>query len=73
MCDNQGCIALAKNLTHHSRTKHIAIQHFIREKPYNQEICLNYCPTEDMIANVLIKSLERDRHQANKNNGFRSY
>ncbi len=31
MCDNQGCIALAKNPTHHSRTKHIDIQHhFIR-------------------------------------------
>jgi hypothetical protein len=25
MCDNQGCIALAKNPTHHSRTKHIDI------------------------------------------------
>jgi hypothetical protein len=33
MCDNQGCIALAKNPTHHSRTKHIDIQHhFIRER-----------------------------------------
>ncbi len=27
MCDNQGCIALAKNPTHHSRTKHINIHH----------------------------------------------
>jgi hypothetical protein len=27
MCDNQGCISLAKNPTHHSRTKHIDIQH----------------------------------------------
>ncbi len=27
MCDNQGCIALAKNPTHHSCTKHIDIQH----------------------------------------------
>ena len=25
MCDNQGCIALAKNPLHHSRTKHIDI------------------------------------------------
>ena len=31
-CDNQGCIALAKNPTHHYCTKHIdALHHFIRE------------------------------------------
>ena len=65
MCDNQGCIALAKNPTHHSRTKHIDVQHhFIREKLENQEICLKYCPTEDMIADVLTKPLAKDRHQA---------
>jgi len=65
MCDNQGCIALAKNPTHHSRTKHIDIQHhFIREKLESEEICLNYCPTEDMIADVLTKALAKDRHQA---------
>ncbi len=65
MCDNQGCIALAKNPTHHSRTKHIDIQHhFIREKLETGEICLNYCPTEDMMADVLTKALAKDRHQA---------
>ena len=31
MCDNQGCIALAKKPTYHSCTKHIdAHHHFIR-------------------------------------------
>ena len=64
MCDNQGCIALAKNPTHHSRTKHINVQHhFIREKLENQEICLKYCPTEDMIADMLTKPLAKDKHQ----------
>jgi hypothetical protein len=64
MCDNQGCIALAENCTHHSRTKHIDVQHhFIREKLENQEICLKYCPMEDMIADVLTKSVAKDRHQ----------
>jgi len=30
-CDNQGAIALAHNLEHHARTKHIDIQyHFVR-------------------------------------------
>ena len=37
MYDNQGCIALAKNPTHHSHTKHIDIQHhFIKKKLENQ-------------------------------------
>ncbi len=26
-CDNQGAISLTKNPTHHSRTKHINVQH----------------------------------------------
>ena len=32
-CDNQGCIALAKNPVQHGRTKHIDKRyHFIRER-----------------------------------------
>jgi hypothetical protein len=58
MCDNQGCIALAKNCTHHSHTKHIDIQHhFIRENLESGEIGLKYCPTQDMVANVLTKGI----------------
>ena len=64
MCDNHGCIALAKNPTHHFRTKHIDVQHhFIRERIKNQEICLKYCPTKDMITDMLTKPLAKDRHQ----------
>ena len=62
MCDNQGCIALGKNPPHNSRTKHIQ-HHFIREKLENQKICLKYCPTEDMIADVITKPLAKDRLQ----------
>jgi kynurenine formamidase len=64
MCDNQGCIALAKNPKHHSRTKHIDVQHhFICEKLESGEINLEYCPTEDMVVDVLTKALAKDRHQ----------
>jgi hypothetical protein len=64
MCDNQGCIALAKNPTHHSHTKHIDVQHrFMREKLENKKMCLKYCSVEDMIADVLIKPLAKDIHQ----------
>ena len=65
MCIYQECIAFAKNPTHHASTKHIDLQHhFISEHLENQEICLKYCPTKDMIADMLTKPLAKDRHQA---------
>ncbi len=64
MCDNQGCIALTKNPTHHSHTKHNDIQcHFIREKLESGEIGLKYCPTQDLVADVLTKALTKEQHQ----------
>jgi hypothetical protein len=58
--DNQGCIELARNPVHHSRTKHIDIQwHFIREKLESQEIQLKYCETANMVADICTKALPR--------------
>jgi hypothetical protein len=62
--DNQSALALAKNPTHHSRTKHIAIKyHFVREQLDCGSISLKYCSTADMIADVLTKGLPRVRHE----------
>ena len=62
-CDNQGAIALAKNPTHHARTKHVDIElHFIRDHVELGTIELKYCPTDDMIADIMTKALARDRH-----------
>ena len=64
ICDNQGSISLAKNPTHHSRTKHIDVQyHFIREKLELSVIEIKYSPTEHMVAHVHTKALGRDVHQ----------
>lgn len=64
MSDNQGCIALAKNPTHHSRTKHIDVQHhFICEKIKDKVIELEYCPIEHMVADVLTKGLAKVKHE----------
>jgi hypothetical protein len=58
--DNQGSIALAHNPEHHARTKHINIQHhFIRELVADKTIDLTFIGTEDMIADILTKALER--------------
>jgi hypothetical protein len=62
-CDNQGAISLAKNPTHHAKTKHVDVQlHFIRDHIEKGTIKVEYCPTEDMLADILTKGLARERH-----------
>ena len=61
--DSQGSIALSKNPEHHARSKHIDIRHhFIREQVAANHISLQYMPTEDMLADVMTKPLNRDQH-----------
>lgn len=56
--DNQSCIAMARNPQFHGRVKHIDIKHhFIREKVNNGTIELKYCPTHEMVADMLTKGL----------------
>ena len=62
--DNQGAIALSKNPKYHPRTKHIDIKcHFIRDKVAKKEIVLDYCPTEQMLADLLTKPLGKTLFQ----------
>jgi hypothetical protein len=43
---------------YHSRTKHIDIRyHFIRQNIEDGYISLEYCPTEEMVADILTKAL----------------
>ena len=56
--DNQGCIALAHNPVHHSRSKHIDLRaHFIREKVAQGVVDLKYIPTDKQLADILTKPL----------------
>jgi len=61
---NQGAItiALAHNPEHHARTKHVDIQyHFARNCVEDGTTKLEYCPTEDMVADGLTKALGPER------------
>lgn len=59
--DNQGAIAMSKN-PETRRTKHIDVKYnFIREKVENGDIQLCYVPTSEQKADILTKSLSRDK------------
>lgn len=58
-CDNMSTIELTKNPVFHGRSKHIDIKyHFIRELVQDQEIIVDYCRSEDQIADILTKPLK---------------
>jgi hypothetical protein len=57
-CNNQAAIKLATNDNYHVRTKHIDMHYrFICQTVKQGVIALAYCPTEDMVADVLTKAL----------------
>ncbi|KAE9038087.1 hypothetical protein PR001_g8117 [Phytophthora rubi] len=56
--DNQGAMALAKNVGYQARTKHIDIRyHFIREKVVSNEVELKYVDTKTQLADFMTKGL----------------
>ena len=63
--DNQLAIALAKSEGQfHAHSKHIDIcYHFIKFCIQDGSIDLIYCPTEDMVADILTKSLPLIKHK----------
>ena len=53
--DNQGAISLSKNPVNRQISKHIDIKyHFVRDL-YTKSVLDTYCPTEDMVGDVLTK------------------
>src|ERR1700678_740132 len=58
LSDNQSAIALTKEHQYHARTKHIDVRfHFIRWIVEEGKVRLIYCPTEEMVADILTKAL----------------
>ena len=62
--DNQAAICMSKNPQYHGKSKHINIKfHFIREQVANKMIQLEYCPTEDMLADLLTKGITHEKFE----------
>lgn len=60
--DNQGAIALSKNPVNRQRSKHIDVKyHFIRDALIEGKIDIVYCPSEDMVADILTKPVAKIR------------
>ncbi len=51
---------MSKNDTSRTRTKHIDIQyHFVKDSLSKHMFSIDYCPTENMAADLLTKPLQR--------------
>ena len=61
--DNQGSLAMALNIENRARTRHIKIHyHYVRDKVEDGTIRLDYLNTKDMLADMLIKLLQKAEH-----------
>ena len=64
LVDNQSAITLSNNLVHHNRTKHIDTRyHFIRQCVEDKKIEIVFIWTEDQLADMFTKALERMKFQ----------
>lgn len=60
--DNQGSLSVANNNRTDRRTKHIDIKyHAIRDRVSSGTIRLEYCPTEQMVADFLTKPINKSK------------
>jgi hypothetical protein len=62
--DNQSAIAISKNDTIHSRSKHIDIRcHFIRDHVKQKHVVVTWIPTKSQQADLLTKMLTTNQFQ----------
>ena len=60
--DNEACINLSKNPQEYKRTRHIQVKyHFIRSLVQARKIKLQYCKTQDQLADIFTKGVNGPR------------
>ena len=58
--DNKAAISMTKNPQYHGRAKHVDIKyHFVRDHFDKGNVCIVFCPTSDMLADIFTKGLAR--------------
>lgn len=63
--DNQGCLAFVKTERSNRRSKHINTrEHFVQDLCVKGQVVLEYCPTDQMLADIFTKPLGPQKHQA---------
>ncbi|MFS7989867.1 putative RNA-directed DNA polymerase [Helianthus anomalus] len=61
LCDNSSTIKLSKNPVMHRRTKHIDVRfHYLRDLVKKEVVKLEFCRTEEQLADVMTKPLKLD-------------
>ncbi|KAG9446373.1 hypothetical protein H6P81_012501 [Aristolochia fimbriata] len=61
-CDNRSAIALSKNPVFHGRSKHIYIKyHYIRDLVKKEELVLEFCRTDEQVADIFTKPLKAEQ------------
>ena len=73
--DNQVVIAISDNSVFHRKTKHFNIKlYFLKEVQKEGEVLLEYCKTEDQLADIFTKALPKGRFEnLRKKLGVNSY
>lgn len=62
LIDNQSAISIAKNPTHHGRSKHIRVKfHSIRFVLKDEKIEHKHCGTNEQLADIFINSLSKEK------------
>lgn len=67
LCDNTNDVNMGKNPVQHKRTRHIDVRHhFLRDNVEKETICMQYCRTEDQIADIITKTMSKDQFVRNR-------
>lgn len=63
-CDNRSAIELTKTENYKPRIKHIDVKHhFVRENVHNNIVAIQHISSEEMVADILTKSLPTVTHK----------